>query len=324
MQDHIDNVDNGALKISAAARLSGVSVHTLRKWEQRYGAVSPQRTEGGERVYSRLDVERLGLLKRLADAGVSLRNVAQLPADELAKAWSELGNTAAEMRGPVSRLKTAVFGAGVAATLSRQSKRDSALDVVATAATPLDLSAELDGAPVDVLLFECPTVQRDTQSVVSDLMTRIGASAAIVIYRFASRGDLLGLQAPNMATLRAPADATVLSQAAVGLLHPGAQNGKREQTDLATFDAPPPRFSREVVARVATASPQIHCECPHHLAELVLSLRAFEDYSAQCEDRNPADAALHRYLWRSAGQARALFEEAMERVADAEGIELDQ
>ena len=60
------------------------------------------------------------------------------------------------------------------------------------------------------------------------------------------------------------------------------------------------------------------------LAELVLSLRAFEDYSAQCEDRNPADAALHRYLWRSAGQARALFEEAMERVADAEGIDLDQ
>ena len=69
MQHHIDNVDHSALKISAAARLSGVSVHTLRKWEQRYGAVVPRRTEGGERVYSRIDVERLGLLKRLAVFG---------------------------------------------------------------------------------------------------------------------------------------------------------------------------------------------------------------------------------------------------------------
>ena len=54
----------------------------------------------------------------------------------------------------------------------------------------------------------------------------------------------------------------------------------------------------------------------------MLSLRAFEDYSKACENRNPDDAALHHYLWRSAAQARALFEDAIVHVAKAEGIEL--
>ena len=66
----------------------------------------------------------------------------------------------------------------------------------------------------------------------------------------------------------------------------------------------------------------MRCECPHHLADIVLSLRAFEDYSKACENRNPDDAALHHYLWRSAAQARALFEDAIVHVAKAEGIEL--
>ena len=76
------------------------------------------------------------------------------------------------------------------------------------------------------------------------------------------------------------------------------------------------------MARVAASTPRVQCECPHHLADLWFSLRAFEEYSAACENRNPADAALHHYLWATAARARASFEEALIRVADAEGIEL--
>ena len=79
-----------------------------------------------------------------------------------------------------------------------------------------------------------------------------------------------------------------------------------------------------LVAKLAQSTPSIKCECPQHLAEIVLSLSAFERYSADCESNNPQDAALHHYLYRSAAQARALFEDAMERVAEAEGIDLGE
>ena len=73
--------------------------------------------------------------------------------------------------------------------------------------------------------------------------------------------------------------------------------------------------------KLARASTAIDCECPHHLAQLVGDLTAFEVYSANCANRDDEDAALHRYLHQTTAQARALIEVALERVADAEGIE---
>jgi hypothetical protein len=68
----------------------------------------------------------------------------------------------------------------------------------------------------------------------------------------------------------------------------------------------------------------VRCECPKHVADLLLSLGAFERYSAECENRSLADAELHRYLGQVSGRARAMFEEALVRVARAEGIALPQ
>jgi hypothetical protein len=89
-------------------------------------------------------------------------------------------------------------------------------------------------------------------------------------------------------------------------------------------EVPAPRLSREAIARLARTNPKMRCGCPHHLADIVLSLRAFEEYSETCESDSPEDAALHHYLWRSTAHARAVFEDAIERVAEAEGILLDE
>ena len=52
------------------------------------------------------------------------------------------------------------------------------------------------------------------------------------------------------------------------------------------------------------------------------ALRAFEDYSAECESTGDADAALHAYLHSATGHARAILERALTRIISAEGIEL--
>ncbi|MBT8066678.1 MAG: MerR family transcriptional regulator, partial [Gammaproteobacteria bacterium] len=83
----------------------------------------------------------------------------------------------------------------------------------------------------------------------------------------------------------------------------------------------PRRFTNRQLATLTRASTAIDCECPHHLAQLVGDLTAFEIYSAQCANRDDDDAALHRYLHQTTAQARALIEIALERVAAAEGID---
>ena len=87
-------------------------------------------------------------------------------------------------------------------------------------------------------------------------------------------------------------------------------------------DAPPRRFDPAQLDRLSAMANPVACECPRHLAGLVLQLGLFETYSAECLSAGPADAALHADLLRAAGHARALLETALLRVVEAEGLEL--
>ena len=64
--------------ISVAARKLGMHPQTLRKYE-RLGLVQPNRTIGSMRLYSRGELDRLKLIKRLVDdAGINLAGVQRL------------------------------------------------------------------------------------------------------------------------------------------------------------------------------------------------------------------------------------------------------
>ena len=60
--------------IAAAAELAEMHPQTLRQYD-RIGLVSPQRTRGNTRRYSRHDVEKLREIARLATEGLSLEGV---------------------------------------------------------------------------------------------------------------------------------------------------------------------------------------------------------------------------------------------------------
>jgi hypothetical protein len=84
----------------------------------------------------------------------------------------------------------------------------------------------------------------------------------------------------------------------------------------------PPRFSDAALTKFAGLSSEIACECPSHLAELLLQVSYFEKYSSDCANKSAADAQLHAYLQQVAGTARLLFEKALEQVAITEGLPL--
>jgi MerR family transcriptional regulator, light-induced transcriptional regulator len=71
------SIDTGALRIGAFARRVGISPELLRAWERRYGLLQPIRTEGGFRLYTDEDAERVERMKRALEEGLSAAEAAQ-------------------------------------------------------------------------------------------------------------------------------------------------------------------------------------------------------------------------------------------------------
>ena len=69
--------------IGAVARMLDIPASTLRAWEERYGMVSPSRSSGAQRLYSRAQVEQLRFIKAQIDSGVSAADAHRLLSEEL-------------------------------------------------------------------------------------------------------------------------------------------------------------------------------------------------------------------------------------------------
>jgi len=61
---------DGIYSIGAVAGMLGIRTVTLRNWEDRYGLVTPERSEGGHRLYSRRQVEQLRFLASKVEQGM--------------------------------------------------------------------------------------------------------------------------------------------------------------------------------------------------------------------------------------------------------------
>jgi DNA-binding transcriptional MerR regulator len=71
--------------IGAVAKMLGIPVATLRTWQDRYGVVTPVRSAGGHRLYSRKDAEHLRFVAERVAEGMSPGDAHRLLADSLAR-----------------------------------------------------------------------------------------------------------------------------------------------------------------------------------------------------------------------------------------------
>ncbi len=85
--------------IGVVARLLGTSPGTIRTWEDRYGVVSPQRSAGGRRLYSRDEVERLRFVKTKIDEGIQPADAHRLLAERIEAGSSTANEGAREAPG---------------------------------------------------------------------------------------------------------------------------------------------------------------------------------------------------------------------------------
>ncbi len=313
-------------RIGAVSRLTGVPADTLRVWERRYTVVTPVRSDTGTRLYGPEDVGRLTLIKRLVDRGDAISSVANLSLVQLRERVSgtDLPEYEHAAEGPC---RVAVLGAALGERLRLDESALAGMELMGVYEHPEGLLAATARDAPDLLLFDCPTVHPDQVRELGHLLVQSGAPRAILVYHFASRTTLERLDARRILTKRAPVDAAELRRWCLALHQSDRVVAQRHTVPAEGVDIslpiPPRRFAEGELARIAAASPSLRCECPHHLADLVSALAAFEGYCEECESRHADDAALHAFIHAATAHARALMETALARVVAAEGIEIE-
>ena len=329
-------VQHSHYRSGAAARLSGVPVETLRVWERRYGVTNPVRSEQGQRQYSFEDVRRLGLIKQLVDAGNAISAVAKLSLDELlamqhSAVAAGVDTQLAEMLEQKT-LRIALVGAHLRHGLISRGEESAQMVLVQTASNLHQAPVQLKDVVVDVLVIELGEIAAPEEQLqmIRQAQQACSARAVLVLYRFASSDAIRRLRLAGNQVARIPGDAgEVASLCRVALARSQIQVQTRQRRVMsmprprahyAQQEIPARLMDEDMLAVIARSATSIHCECPRHLVDLLQTLWSFEQYSAQCENRNADDAALHRDLHYTAAQARASLEQALLRVAEAEGI----
>jgi len=308
-------------RIGAVSRLTGISTDTLRMWERRYGVVEPHRAEKGNRLYTRDDISRLALIKRLVDAGHAIGTIANLSQEQLQERLGPYAEGAGlSAPGEAASCRVAVLGDALAVRLPGMSAELEGLDLVGLYRERRRFEEEVVSLKPDVVILEYPTVHEDTVTEVKRLARR-SAARALVVYGFATAAAARQLRSSRILPVRAPVDASELRRLCLGG-RVEVSEAPEPAGDLLGGPVPPRRYDDGELARIAMSSTTVKCECPHHLSDLVSGLAAFETYSAQCESRHPDDAALHAYLHATTARARAMIEDALARVVESEGIEV--
>lgn len=326
---------------SAAARMVNIPVATLRVWERRYQVVDPAQSASGQRLYSSQDVRRLVLIKQLVNRGHGIGMLARMETAALQDMVNEADQTDA-LLNRVLPSPAGTLGEPACPAKDQGRARIPVLLVGAEAGPRwhaclhqmegVDVVGAIDGSPAselsvsrlqaDVIVADLGAMHMESVDWLMRLQRMVGARQVIAVYGFANTHVVGALQARGVVLRRAPLAAPVLQQTLMDVVR--GWRSVAEGLRAVPEPAPAPRFNSAALAQLVQHMPRVNCECPRHLADLVTMLSQFEAYSADCESREPADVALHAYLYRVAGHARAIMEDALVTLAQAEGVSLPQ
>ena len=327
----------------AVARMVRMPVATLRIWERRYRVAAPAVTATGHRLYSAADVQRLTLLKQLTELGHAIGAIASLETAQLHQVASTHAGALASRSGTVPSAlpwRVLIVGAALARRLERPAlsqRLGRPLKVTAVVDALVQLDHKPGDRPAETLLLHAPVLTAETLAPLHAAARACGAPQIAVVYGYASGATCDALEAAGVAMLREPRDDRALGAWLKGLGallaapasapnhaagDAGATPDAMGRAGWAAGSVTPRRYDDATLTAFASLSSTIACECPRHVADLLMQLSHFEAYSAECLSRSPADTELHAYLQHVSGAARAMFETALERVAIQEGLML--
>lgn len=90
-------------------QLSGIKAHTLRAWEQRYGLISPRRTETNIRYYVDDHLKKILNIAVLVKSGMRISKVAKMTAEEIRAAVIDAGRYQGNYESQINAFKIAML-----------------------------------------------------------------------------------------------------------------------------------------------------------------------------------------------------------------------
>lgn len=211
------------------------------------------------------------------------------------------------------------------------------LEVCYSASDPAQFLREVPDHRPQVLVLDLALLGDRPVETVNRMEQQVQPEMTLIVYAFAKWDTVEALRADGRHIMRAPVSVRALRSNLISLIvkqlaapQSGNSANNTEKTAMTTpaallaSKAPDRRYDSMQLAGLQEIQSTVDCECPNQVADLVLALGAFEDYSAQCENRNAADAEVHAMLYRASGHARAIMEEALARVCAHEKIDIYQ
>ena len=297
---------------------------TLRIWETRYGAFSPVKTEGKQRLFEELDVSKALLLKQLTNEGHAISAVANLEIAQLRRMCNLQKSSQHNAAANGAQVSLVVVGLGMANRIeSRKFAAGFKPNSLKVTNVLADLATATDAAlnePSQVLLIKVNTLQTEVHAAIQALIQRHRFAQTIVIYNFAPEAVVQAMKFSGLIVRREPISDSELAELIQSVLFVDQARAQEFGTSGTVISSR--KYSDETLMRVASISTNVLCECPRHVAELIAQLASFEEYSQECLNKNADDAHLHAYLRSISGSARSLFENALEKIARHEGIDL--
>ena len=323
----MNTVDQHAVyRIGAVSRLTSIPTETLRVWERRYKVVEPRRTPGGNRVYEQHDVARLEIIKMLVDNGHAISTVANLPLEVLQERLKEVqmaGHSVVISENEKQQL--VIIGQTLPHTLGKggeggyQDHRPDMLELVGIYPDVSSYLKDPEREQVDTLIVEYATLNDESISQVEMLR----APRIVIVFGFGPPELVKRLESKGCILLRAPVSWRVLGPVCyAGMTMAPERHSDSDKGQDVLLDREPPKkkFTDRQLAHYLAISSTVRCECPRHVAELIIHLNRFEKYSAECENRNEEDALLHSYLRTMTARSRSIMEKALIRLSEIEKI----
>jgi MerR family transcriptional regulator, light-induced transcriptional regulator len=301
--------------IGVVARRTQTHPETIRVWERRYELIVPGRSETGRRLYSENDIAKLTLVKRLTELGHAVSSLAKLSTDELRdRLTASLASEPSNNSQQLSKLRIVFANDALRLRLGRDLLIHDDITVVDF---PSKNASSVMDPQADIVIVDLVTLNEESLSQVRDYLSVTGCESAVVIFNYGTKKFILELEDAGVVCLKGSVAAAEIYRVCRSI----------KRTLFSSRPAPSksvssPRFTNEQLSRIAALTSKIACECPNHLAELIINLSAFEKYSSECANRNQEDAQLHSQLNQAAGASRLILEESLVRLMEIEGIEI--
>ena len=323
-------------KIGAVSNITGLTTHSIRAWERRYGLKIAQRSEKGTRLYTDEDITLLSLLRDLKKRGDAIGELAGLSEETLRerlKLYKPVPESMPEATphkeladDSCKPIRAMVLGDTLAEYLGSNVSEGLQFRVQCKASTPEDALDQLNLEKIDILLARIQNLGTHSGEFLERWNEKTHNKPALVFYDLSNSALIAELTQLGAKMVKWPVDLVILSQMVTDYcmfyrLHEVRALWKGTEQVEASSGVPKRLFSNAQLMNLLQASNKGKCDCLKNISFILSEVNSLEACFDDLSGCLGEDRAFHQELHQKTAQARALFESMLIEVCSHEKLE---